>query len=290
MQVAVLGTGIMGTGIARSLLREGLRVRVWNRSAEKASSLADDGAGVAATSLEAVTGADVVITMLYDADSVLSVMADAAGGSGPGTVWMQSSTIGLPGMRKITEFAGEHDLLLLDTPVLGTKKPADDGKLVILVSGDESLRKQVEPVLSAIGSRTMWIGERLGDATALKLACNAWVASLTAALGQSLALAAALGVKPELFLEAIAGGPIDTPYAHVKGAAMMTGEFAPSFALDGVLKDLKLIRGAAEDAGVHDGLLAALVQTYARARDDGHGADDMAAVHTAFQPERVPGP
>jgi 3-hydroxyisobutyrate dehydrogenase len=284
MQTAVLGTGIMGAAMARSLLRAGLGVRVWNRSPDRAEPLGLDGATVCDTAREAVTGADVVLTMLFDADAVVSVVTKVLDALGPDTVWLQSSTVGRDGTTRVAELARTHSLHVLDAPVLGTKKPAEDGALVVLVSGDPTLRDRVAPVLDAIGSRTVWAGDELGPATALKLACNAWVATVNAAVGQSIALAEGFGVDPTLFLEAITGGGTDTPYAHLKGRQMIGAEFGVSFALDGVLKDLALIKAAGDEAGVHTGWLAALSETYRRASEAGHGGEDMAAVYTAFQP------
>lgn len=284
MRVALLGTGTMGAGMARSLLRAGLDVAVWNRSPAKAAPLAGDGATVCAEPDAAVRGADVVLTMLYDADSVLEVVRVAAPAMGD-SVWVQSATIGLDGIRRVAAFAEEHGLRVLDAPVLGTKKPADEGELVVLVSGAPTLRETVQPVFDAIGSRTMWIGDDLGDASALKLAANAWVASITAAAGQSLALARALGLDPQLFFDAIAGGPLDSRYARMKGAAMIADTYEPvAFALDGATKDLALIEGAAASAGVDTRLLEALAELYRDAGRAGFGAADMSAVHLAFAP------
>jgi 3-hydroxyisobutyrate dehydrogenase len=287
MRVAVLGTGIMGAGMARSLLRDGHTVRVWNRSPHKAKALGDDGAMVASSALEAATGADAVLTMLYDTDAVMSVIKDAADGFGAGTVWLQSSTIGLAGAAAVADFAHKASLNVLDAPVLGTKQPAETGNLVVLVSGDQALLKRVDPVLQAIGSRSVWVGGGIGRASALKLACNAWVASINAAVGQSVALAQSLGLDGDLFLDAIRGGAVDTPYAHPKAAAMMAEDYTTSFAVDGVLKDLRLISEAASRSGVDDALLSALTRVYQRASDDGHGDDDMAAVYTAFRRPRT---
>src|SRR6266403_1767192 len=92
--VAVLGTGIMGGGMARNLAQAGLPVGVWNRTQEKAEPLAEVGAGVHASAIDAVKGADVVLTMLWDADSVERTMRDAAGGLAPEAIWLQTSTVG----------------------------------------------------------------------------------------------------------------------------------------------------------------------------------------------------
>lgn len=284
MRVALLGTGTMGAGMARALARAGLDVAVWNRSADKAAPLAGDGATVCASPGEAVRGADVVLTMLYDVDSVLDVVGSVVEEVGD-AVWVQSATIGLDGIRRVAAFAQEHDLRVLDAPVLGTRKPAEDGELVVLVSGSPTLRELAQPVFDAIGSRTIWVGDDLGEASALKLAANAWVATITAATAQSLALARALGLDPQLFLDAIAGAPVDSRYAHVKGAAMIAGTYEPvAFAVAGVAKDVALIQGAAASVGVDTRLLQALADLYGDAGRAGFGAADMGAVHVAFAP------
>jgi len=284
MRVALLGTGVMGVGMAQSLLRAGHQVTVWNRSREKAEPLAADGAAVADEAVDAVGGAEVVITMLYDTGSVMAVMANVLPALDPGSVWMQTSTIGIEGTEQAATLAAEHGLAFLDAPVLGTKQPAADGKLVVLAAGDPSLRGQVKPVLDAIGARTVWVSEQPGDGSKLKLAANAWVASVTAATAQSVALTRNLGLDPALFLEAIKGGPLDLPYAQLKGGAMIAGEFPPSFALDGVLKDLGLITEAAAASDTSTELLAALTGRFAVASAQGLGDADMAAVVAAFGP------
>ena len=280
MDVAVLGTGIMGSGMARSMRRAGIDVTAWNRTKATAQPLADDGIAVADSVAQAVTGADVVLTMLFDADAVLGIADELLASLATDAVWMQSATVGVEGIRRIAERAA--GAALLDAPVLGTRQPAEQGKLVPVVSGDGALIERVRPVLDAIGARTVVAGDRVGDATALKLACNAWVLSITAATAQSLALAEALGVAPELFLESIAGGPADSQYAQAKGKTMLAGDFAPAFGLDGGRKDLTLIAAAAESSGVPAALLDGVRAVFDAAGAGGHDADDIAAVYTAF--------
>jgi 3-hydroxyisobutyrate dehydrogenase len=272
----------MGAGVAGSLLRSGHEVTVWNRNAAKAEPLRAAGATVAHTPAEAVAGADAVLTVLFDADSVISVMTEALPGWNPSAVWAQLSTVGLEGAARVAALAEQHQLAVLDAPMLGTKAPAENGQLVMLISGDPALAKRLSPVWEAIGSRTVPAGERIGDASALKLAANAWVGSITALVAQSLAMVDAFGLDPQLFLDAIKGGATDTAYAHVKGAAMLSGSYQPSFAIDGLLKDFGLIRAAAAGAGVPDHILAAVQDTFAESARAGHGADDMAAVFTTF--------
>jgi 3-hydroxyisobutyrate dehydrogenase len=280
--VAVLGTGIMGAGMTRSLLREGLDVTVWNRSTDKAKPLADDGATVAETAAEAVAGADVVVTMLFDTDAVERTMADALDHVPDGAVWVQTSTVGVDGTARLAELARSKGVDFLDAPVLGTKAPAENGKLVVLASGPSSLQDKVRPVLDAIGAKTQWIGEEPGDSSKLKLAVNAWIATVVNGTAQSIALTRALGLDPQQFLDAVSGQAVDAPYVQLKGKAMIDGDYAPSFELDGVIKDVDLVLAAARDAGVDTTLTTALRDRLQAASGDGHGSEDMAAVVHAY--------
>jgi 3-hydroxyisobutyrate dehydrogenase len=256
--VAVLGTGAMGAGMVRSLRRAGLPVRMWNRSPDRARALTDTGAEAFDSPADAVAGADVVLTMLFDADAAIEVIRRAAPPAG--TTWLQCSTVGVAGAERTAAVAAELGLVLVDCPVLGTKEPAEKGALVLLASGPEQTREQLTPVFEALGSKALWLGEA-GAGSRLKMACNAWLFMITAGTAQSIALARGLGVDPQHFLAAIEGGPLDTPYAHVKGTLMMAGQFPVSFGLDGATKDARLIQDALRSAGVSDRLDAAVLET-----------------------------
>ena len=281
--VAVLGTGIMGAGMARSLVRAGLDVTVWNRSVEKARSLADEGAKVAADAPGAVSGADVIVTMLFDGDAVAEVMGRALGATRQDAVWAQTSTVGLAGTQRLAQLASQHGRGFIDAPVLGTKQPAEQGELIVLAGGPRELEPTVAPVFEAIGNKTIWVGERAGDGQALKLALNSWVLSITTATGQAIALARDLGVDPQLFLDAIRGGGTDSPYAQLKGKAMIAGDFAPAFGLAGAVKDAELIVEALLQAGDDPSLMRAVHHLMSMAADAGHGGEDVAAVVHAFR-------
>ncbi|WP_138757998.1 NAD(P)-dependent oxidoreductase [Modestobacter altitudinis] len=276
--VAVLGTGTMGAGMVRSLRRAGIPVRAWNRDAAKAQALTDTGAEAHGSPAEAVAGVDVVLTMLFDADAAIDVVRRAAPAAG--TTWLQCSTVGVEGAERTAAVAAELGLALVDCPVLGTKEPAEKGALVMLASGPEQLREPLAPVLDALGSKTLWLG-RAGAGSRLKMACNAWLFMITAGAAQSIALARGLGVDPQHFLAAIEGGPLDTPYAHVKGGLMIDGRFPVSFGLPGATKDARLISDALRSAGVSDRLDAAVLETMeaaAAALDDPDAADVSAVI------------
>ena len=282
--VAVLGTGIMGAGMARSLLRSGLDVTVWNRSSGRAGPLAADGAHVAGTAAEAVAGVDAVVTMLWDGDSVAEVMTAALPSAPTGVLWVQTSTVSLRDAGdRLPALAARHGARYVDAPVLGTRQPAEEGKLTVLAAAPEPLRDPVTPVFGAIAARVVWVSERPGDGTRLKLVANSWVATIVAATAQAITLAQDLGLDPQVFLDMIKGGGVDTPYLHVKGGAMIAGQFPTSFAVDGAVKDTALIAAAMREAGTDATLMDAVNQQYRKAADSGHGQEDMAAVHVAFR-------
>jgi 3-hydroxyisobutyrate dehydrogenase len=285
-KVTVLGTGIMGAGMARNLVRAGFDVTVWNRTAERAAPLADDGATVAADAAAATEGADIVLTMLFDAAAVSGVLDEVLPRIRAGALWIQSGTVGIEAAERFGGLAAERGIDYLDAPVLGSRQPAEQGKLTVLAAGPEGIRERATPVLDAVGARTVWVGERPGDGHRLKLVANAWVLSLTTATAQSIALAERLGLDPQLFLEVISGGATDSAYAQVKGANMITGELGPAFTLGGAVKDAGLILEALRATGVDDRLMAAAHAQLADAADAGHTGEDMAAVIHTLRPDR----
>ncbi|MFF8930165.1 NAD(P)-dependent oxidoreductase [Streptomyces longwoodensis] len=288
LTVSVLGTGIMGAAMARNLARAGHTVRAWNRSRAKAEPLAADGVTVAGTPAEAVTDADVVLTMLYDGPAVLDVMRRAAPGLREGASWVQSTTVGVEAVEELAGFAREHALVFFDAPVLGTRQPAEAGELLVLAAGPEAGRAAVAPVLNAVGARTVWTGEdgAGAGATRLKLVANSWVIAATAALGEVLALARGLGVEPQHFFDAIAGGPLDMGYLRAKSSLILHDQLTPpQFAVDTAAKDARLIVRAGERSGVRLDVAEAAARRLERAAAQGHADEDMAAAYFASFPE-----
>lgn len=275
--VAVLGTGIMGFPMAANVLAAGLRVRVWNRSRSRAEPLAEQGAVVTDTPAEAVRDADLVVTMLADGPAVEEVVGDDLLGGRSSAVWIQMSTVGPEWTRRLNTVAEHAGIGFVDAPVLGTKAPAEQGSLVVLASGPEQLRQRCEPMFDAVGTRTMSLGA-VGAGSKLKLVTNAWVLALTNATAESIALAEQLDLDPALFLDAIGGGALDVPYAHVKGGAMMERTFPASFEARHAAKDAELVLAAAGEK-VDLGATRAAGEHLRTAIDEGHGDDDMAVLY-----------
>jgi 3-hydroxyisobutyrate dehydrogenase len=280
--VAVLGTGIMGAPMARNIAAAGLEVRAWNRTAAKAAALEPHGVRPAGSPADAVAGADIVVTMLSDAESVAAAMTDggALAAIDPSATWLQTSTVGVEGAARLAALAAERELAYVDAPVLGTKAPAEAGELTVLASGPDEALERCEPVFEAIGSRTLRLGPA-GAGSRMKLVFNSWIVALVGVLGETLALAEALDLEPAAFLETVAGGPLDSEYAQLKGRAMIDGSFEPSFPLRLAEKDARLVLEAAAAAGLPAGLMRAARESLARALADGHGDEDLAAVRLA---------
>jgi 3-hydroxyisobutyrate dehydrogenase len=280
MTVAFLGTGLMGLPMAANIADAGMPVRAWNRTADKARPLTEHGATVAATPAEAADGADLLVTMLSDGPTVADVVdAGVLRALAPGGVWLQMSTVGLEFTERLAALAVDAGVPFVDAPVLGTTVPARTASLVVLASGPEEAIDRGDPVFAAVGGRTLRLGEA-GGGSRLKLVVNSWVLAITQGTAESVALAETLGVDPHLFLQAIAGGPTDSPYTHVKGEAMMSREFPPSFPAKLAAKDARLVLDAAGDGADLGGIRAALDHLDTTVRL-GYGDDDMAAMYYA---------
>ena len=286
--IAVLGAGgTMGFPIARNIARAGLPTRVWNRSRAKVEPLAADGAYLARTPRDAASGAGIVITMLADEDAVVAAMDGPDGAlralAGQ-ALWVQMSTIGEAATRRCAELANRAGVGFVDAPVLGTRQPADEGKLVILESGPPEARPRLAPVFDAIGQRTIRVGEA-GAGSRLKTVVNCWVLAVVEAGAEIIALAEGLGLDPALFFSAVDGGTLDLPYLRTKGKAMTTREFTPAFRLALAAKDAGLARRAAEERNLDLPLIEALARRYAEAAKE-HGDKDFSATYLLSTPNR----
>lgn len=275
----------MGSPMARNLAAAGFTVRAWNRSRERAEPLASDGITIADSPATAAAGADVLLTMLFDTEAVLAVVPEALAALPPEAIWLQMSTVGVDGTRKLAALAAERGVAFVDAPVLGTKAPAEQGTLIVLASGSPRVRERCAAVFDVVGARTTWVpGD--GGATKLKLVVNNWVVTLMEGIAESIALAEGAGLDPRLFLDTIKGGGTDTPYAQLKGSAIIERSFSPSFALSGAHKDTGLVLELAAEAGVDMAVTQAVRRHMALAVEMGHGDEDMAATYYAHASQK----
>jgi 3-hydroxyisobutyrate dehydrogenase len=282
-RVAVLGTGIMGSAMARNLLRAGLATTVWDRSAGSTTALAEAGAQVAGSAAGAVAGAKTVITMLPNADAVSSVMSDeTAEAFADHAAWAQMGTIGFAATSQIAAHLQQlrPDVMFVDAPVSGSKGPAEHGQLLILASGPAAAQPVVSPAFDAIGRKTVWLGEA-GAGSRMKLAVNAYMSILIEGLAEALELAELLDIDQTKLAEAIEGGPLDAPIADAKLHKMQAGDYAPEFPLEWALKDVDLALQAAGSDTLP--VLAALSRQWRSAVQAGHGREDFSAARLALK-------
>jgi 3-hydroxyisobutyrate dehydrogenase len=283
--VAVLGTGIMGAAMSRNLLAAGIKVRAWNRSREKAEPLQKGGAEVVDDPRDAARGADFVLTMLADADVVEeAVGGDVLAALAEGGVWLQMSTVGEGGNERLARLAADSGVAYVDAPVLGTKQPAEQGQLIVLASGPEEVRERSEEIFSAVGSKTVWLGEA-GEGSRLKLVVNNWIVGLLGVLAETVAFAQAIGVDPAKFLETIEGGPLGLPYAQLKGSMMVEEDFPTSFSANLARKDAALVLDAAEAHDLRMQIAESIMARFDEAIQAGYGEEDMAAVYRTARPD-----
>jgi 3-hydroxyisobutyrate dehydrogenase len=277
--VAVLGIGAMGHGMAASALRAGIPVIVWNRERAATRDLAGRGAQVAETAADAARRAAVVVTMVTDADAVLSVARDQGmlAALAPGAIWAQMSTIGVAGIDRVAALAGRQrpDVLLLDAPVAGSKDPAERGQLTIFASGPGEARARVAPLFGAVGQRTIWAGPA-GAGTRLKLVNNTWLAFAAEAVAASVALGRRLGLDTQTVADALGGGSLVSAWQAAKLQRIGRGEFSAQFALSLALKDVHLALEAA--GGDRFAALACLAGEWQQAVDQGLGGQDVTVV------------
>jgi 3-hydroxyisobutyrate dehydrogenase len=280
--VAVLGTGIMGSAMARNLVAAGLRTTVWDRSAEATAPLAAAGALVAPSAPEAVAGARVVITMLPTADVVNSVMRDQGlQACARGAVWAQMGTIGVAATAEFDAMVRQvrPDVLFVDAPVSGSKGPAEAGQLLILASGPAAAEAIVAPAFSAIGRKTVWLGQA-GQGSRMKLVVNAYLSFLIEGVAEALELGSQLGIDSAGLDAVLEGGPLDAPLADAKLHKIARGDFTPEFPLEWALKDVDLAIEAAHGASLP--MLQALSGQWRRAVEAGYGRDDISAARLAL--------
>ncbi|MCU1464161.1 MAG: hypothetical protein JWM72_89 [Actinomycetia bacterium] len=283
-RVAVLGTGAMGHGMATSALRAGIPTIVWNREPEATRDLAQLGAEVAENPADAARQAAIVVTMVTDADAVISIARDQGmlAALAPDSIWVQMSTIGVAGIERVATLAREErpDVMLLDAPVSGSREPAELGQLTIFASGPDDARARVTPLFDALGQRTIWVGP-VGTGTRVKVVNNTWLALGAEAVAASVSLARRLGLEADTVVDALASGPLVSPWQAAKLQRIVKGDFSSQFSLSLALKDVRL----ALDAAGNDPstVLRSLAAEWQLVVDQGLGNEDVTVVTRALE-------
>ena len=254
MKVAVVGTGRMGSAMARALSRGGAEVILHNRSPERAATLADElGATVSRSAAEAAEWADVAITMLADGPAVAAMWDGADGlvaGAHDGGVLVDMSTVPPDTLLPFAERAAERRAGILDAPVSGSVALAETGQLTIMAGGRAEDLERARPILDIVARQVTHVGP-LGSGAALKLAVNALIFALNNGVSEALVLAERAGIDRALAYDVFAESAAGAPFIGYKRDAFVDPERAPvGFSLALAAKDLRLISELAERLGV----------------------------------------
>jgi 3-hydroxyisobutyrate dehydrogenase-like beta-hydroxyacid dehydrogenase len=281
MNIGFAGLGIMGSAMAANLVNAGLNVTVWNRSADKCAPLADMGAAVADSPRALAERCDIVIAMLANPQTVLSVRDGTDGiiaGLTAGKGYVDMSTVDAETSIDSARLAHEKGALFLEAPVGGSRKPAEDATLTIMTAGDRDLYDKALPALAKMGNKIMFFG-KTGQAARMKLANNLVMCGALTALCEGLALAAASGLDTAQLLEILDSGAVSNPMFRLKGPQIAANkEFPAAFPLQHMQKDLRLALRLAEESGQPLFATATINELYKSALSEGLGDSDFAAV------------
>ncbi|MHA2611471.1 MAG: NAD(P)-dependent oxidoreductase [bacterium JZ-2024 1] len=280
MKAGFIGLGMMGTPMARNLLKAGRLVCVWNRTVSACEEFAAKGVQVASSPAEVALLSDVVITMLADPPAVESVALGEKGifaSASAGLIWIDMSTVSPDFSLRMWEECLRRQVRFVDAPVLGSVKPAEEGKLIIFAGGDEKTVEEVRPLLSLLGEKIFYVGKN-GKGSAMKLVMNLMLGVFLAGASEALYLAEKLEIPPKI-LEEVAGiAPILSPSLQKKIPRMLAGDAPTTFRLRHMVKDLRLILQSAEKTGILLPLTAQAFQHFLSAEKMGLGEQDYSAV------------
>lgn len=252
MNIAVIGTGVLGTGVGLTLRRHGHAVRCWNRTPANAQALVEGGATLHATPAQAAEGASHVLLLVWNEEALRSVLEGPDGllpAAQPGQVFIDMSTQLPATARDLAARFQAAGALFVDAPVHGSRAEAHAGGLWIMAGASAEGWAAAEPVLQAVGASARRMGE-VGAGCAAKLCGNHLVSTIVAALAESLALARKSGLDGHQLVDVWSESDFRSPIVEGAGRAMWDGQFDVSFHLRTMVKDTELIRNHAESLGV----------------------------------------
>ncbi len=289
-KIGFIGLGTMGTPMATNLAKAGYSLVVWNRTAAKAQPLAKLGAKVAKGPAHVAAEVDIVVTMVSRPQDIEEIVLKPDGvrdGLRPGSVLIDMSTVLPATSRTLAGAAAAKQAEFLDAPVVGSKGPATDGTLVILVGGLPSTLERCRPILQTMGKTIIHAGS-VGMGAALKLATNLMLSHLIAGFSEGLLMAKEAGCDPQLLLQVFDASTFHSPWYRMKGTGMLKGDFSTHFALKHMRKDLELMMRLAEELGAPLPVTERIRSLFADAETAGRGELDYSAVYEYLSQSKPP--
>ncbi|RZC56308.1 hypothetical protein C5167_015165 [Papaver somniferum] len=288
MEVGFLGLGIMGKAMAMNLLRHGFKVTVWNRTLSKCEELVHFGASIGETPAAVVKKCKYTIAMLSDPSAALAVVFNKDGvleQISEGKGYIDMSTVDADTSIKINEAILQKGGTFLEAPVSGSKKPAEDGQLVILAAGDKALYEEAIPAFDVMGKKSFFLGQ-VGNGAKMKLVVNMIMGSMMNAFSEGLVLADRSGLSQQILLDVLDLGAIANPMFKMKGPAMIQNNYSPAFPLKHQQKDMRLALALGDENAVSMPVAAAANEAFKTARSLELGDFDFSAVLEAVKVSR----
>jgi glyoxylate/succinic semialdehyde reductase len=293
--IGFLGAGIMAVPMALNLINNGNHnLIVWNRTASACDPLVKAGATLAKTAQEVCEKADVTYVMVSTPEATLEVANLAKDGISNNKGYVDCSTVDRHTAKKVSDIITSKGGRYLEGPVSGSKAPAENGQLIFLCAGSESLFKEINAddanQLNKMGKASFFLGEEVGAGANMKLIVNSCMGSIMASFAESIALCEDANLSKQDLLDVLALGAINVPMFGMKGPGMIASDkdtkFAPAFPLKHQQKDMRLAVQLADELGRELPVAATANEMYKRARRDGHDDEDFAAVLHAVRRER----
>ncbi|MDD9892069.1 MAG: NAD(P)-dependent oxidoreductase [Gammaproteobacteria bacterium] len=278
-KVTVLGLGAMGAGMAANLQTAGLLHAAWNRGAARAEQfMADTGFSCASSVVDAVSGANVVLSCVSADSDVLQLVDAAAPALTAGCVWVDSSTISAETARKVAAYLSSLGVLFLDAPVSGGKEGAENGALAIMCGGEAAAYNAVLSVFEAIGARWQLMGP-VGAGQATKAVNQIMAAGMNQAVTEAMAFAQSQGLPIEKVIDVVGSGAAGNWFVNHRGQSMTDGCFTPGFRVALHHKDLKICQDMAEASGVPTRVVEETLADYQQLMEQGFGDEDISALY-----------
>lgn len=285
-QIAVLGTGAMGSRIVQNLLNAKHQVVVYNRSADKVEPLLDQGAVYAATPREAAQQADFVISMVTNNEVSRVVWLDSETGAvlglGKDSIVIESSTLTVEWTKELAAAIEKQGAAFLDAPVVGSRPQAEASKLIYLVGGKAETMSQARSVLSSTGGAAIHHLGATGQGMAMKLAVNALFGIQVVALAEVLEMLTKQGIDLPTAIACLDELPVTSPAAKAAGSLMLNGTHAPLFPIALVEKDFRYATQAAQSVAATMPLAIAAHNVYQEAIAKGYGDNNITGIAQLF--------
>ena len=279
MKIGFLGTGKMGTAMARRLMMAGHELRVWNRTEGRAEPLIREGAIAAGTPAEAELGADAVFTMLFDDAAHEEVLFGANGlldALSPGSLHIACSTISVGLSERLTAEHARRGIEFVAAPVFGRPNVAEEGRLWTVVAGAEGAVARARPLVEAFSRGVSVIGSHPPMAHALKLGGNFLISTMIYSLGEAFVYAEGQGIAPEAFFETVNSALFQSPFYAAYARVMLNPPQEPGATIELGAKDLGLLRAAAASRGTVMAFSDSLAEMFVEAKKAGLSHEDWA--------------